>query len=674
MTITISLPYEGAAQSTETWARSQAQIDFLREKEKGCRCTVAFAASELKRCIRLLLPGVQVIYAQEPAAENCIMLRAADPASDSCVYSLLPAPNGLKIEGESRTGVLYGAYEFLKLQGFRWYFPDKNGEFVPPAREELIWPQTPERYAPDMDAGRGFELEGLTPEDEQVWLWMARNRLNVVRRNATAERLQRKLGMCFKEGGHIFEPLLHPNHVLADGRTVWESHREWYGTPAQGVITPENALSTQFCVSNEELVAYLTNTLIQRLQGEWSYADRVDIWGFDTWGNTCQCERCRALGNSSDQFLYFVSRLRDALNQAALDQQVELVICSYEGTATLLPPEHDIPRNLLDAGDLLVFFPITRCYRHTIDQSPCWENERFHKSLTGWLNNKNALRTIIGEYYNVSKFEDLPLLFERIMSHDLPEYVRMGVRGITYMHFPVADMSLRALNHVLYAELSWNAQADVKALVSDYFAHVYDSHAPQARQAYQLIEESWVDCAQLRSWSGKSILSQLLNWNGQKPNAPLSLCDGHFRDVAHLIERCQDGIVHMQQAADLLAAIRRSRLNATRQSGQKAAMNPAELGKMLKADPIELRVAADLRSVHYGIDVLQMMCACITCHNQRYQGEACEETLNQISELFDRLEMYTVGFSPNRNSLEGIDALTRSQLRGTALGCLQSME
>ena len=52
-------------------------------------------------------------------------------------YALIPTDNGLQIKGGGRAGVLYGVYELLKMQGWRWIEPMDVGEVEPPLREKI---------------------------------------------------------------------------------------------------------------------------------------------------------------------------------------------------------------------------------------------------------------------------------------------------------------------------------------------------------------------------------------------------------------------------------------------------------------------------------------------------------------------------------------------------------
>ena len=48
MELEILLPFPSAETMTESWAFSEAQIDFRHDPEAGARCTISYAAVELR--------------------------------------------------------------------------------------------------------------------------------------------------------------------------------------------------------------------------------------------------------------------------------------------------------------------------------------------------------------------------------------------------------------------------------------------------------------------------------------------------------------------------------------------------------------------------------------------------------------------------------------------------
>lgn len=113
----------------------------------------------------------------------------------------------------------------------------------------------------------------------KLWLWMARNKMNVTAYRPYTAAFQKKLGMSFRMGGHIFERILNPDQEVEGDRTLWDVHRDWYGKK-NGMLPEDKALAlkTQFCMSNREFLFFLSEKLLDNLNGEWYDADRIDLW------------------------------------------------------------------------------------------------------------------------------------------------------------------------------------------------------------------------------------------------------------------------------------------------------------------------------------------------------------------------------------------------------------
>ncbi|WP_135555123.1 DUF4838 domain-containing protein [Paenibacillus cymbidii] len=688
--IELVVPFEDAERLTPIWAEEEARIDFQREAERADRCTLAFAATELNRYLRRTLPeGTEIRYARQALADGdpqrtTIALRiAAGPGLGDDAFTLERSGQGVVITGHGRAGVLYGAYELLRLQGWRWFAPGEAGEIAPERRVSgLVLPEESRTYRPSMPQGRGFDFEYVSMESETFFLWMARNRMNIAAYRPATAAFCRKLGMGFKVGGHIFEAILDPDRPLPGGRTMWEEHAHWYGLPESGERRKEDALAIQFCVSQPDLIAFLGDELIRRLSGEWKEADRVDVWGFDTWGKSCMCAACRQLGNSADQLLHFAAGMRDEVNRAhargELGRPVRLVLCAYEGTDTLFGPSRPVPESVLAAGDMIVYYPINRCYAHDLADAGCAANDKYRKALHSWTSLQPAVPVIVGEYYNVSKFEDLPLLFVRRMLRDIPAYARMGVRGMTYMHVPLVGWGMRTLTQLLYAQLLWDAETDGDAFLSEYFSLWYGPHAERMRQAYEAIEEAWRDIADWRAWKRDSVLSHLLRWDGGRASAPLAAGD-HFGagGPAVIVQAGRASLGLLEQAMrGLEAALADDKaLSAAGVSAAwRVAVNPAEASRQTRRElRHELRLGEDRRLLRYGIDTMRLQVETVAYHTALHEGagEAAEAAWQEMERAAERLDLHFIplGYEQPGAGFVSKDALTRSQLREVLLRC-----
>ena len=217
--IHIVLPYPEADINMLLWAIEEKKINFRKEKEKANRCTLSYAGSELLNYLKQLGFSVDFSDKKEEGKTN-IFLSCGNESDENCEYTLEAKNGDVYIFGKSRVGALYGAYELLKIQGIKWLNPED--EIVPNDVEKFILPENKIEYKPSMPLGRGFDFEGLLKDSTKLWKWMARNGMNLSCYRAYTASFQKKLGMQFKMGGHVFNDIVAPDVVLPSGKTIWE--------------------------------------------------------------------------------------------------------------------------------------------------------------------------------------------------------------------------------------------------------------------------------------------------------------------------------------------------------------------------------------------------------------------------------------------------------------------
>ena len=320
---------------------------------------------------------------------------------------------------------------------------------------------------------------------------------------------------------------------------------------------------------------------------------------------------------------------------------------------------------------MIVFFPILRCYEHGLGDATCHVNARYHSMLKGWLEKKQSAPVIVGEYYNVTKFEDLPLLFNHVIAEDIPMYKRSGVSGVVYMHVPRSNFSIRALTHVLIAELSWNSEVDADAIISDYFEKKYGEYAKQMQRVYELIEEAGKGCAQWRSWSSDSILSQLLCWDGGVPEKEIT--SNHHAGTAEVVEAGKQSVALLLEAQKELLTIKNERDcdGSSVDFSCKLAVNPFLLGQLNKYNDVDFRIDEDYRLLLYGLNVMKLTVLLVEYYHALYTGMNTAELWQKIETLSKVMDSrYALpGAHSFNKGLVCPDELTRSQLRNVVKRC-----
>ena len=654
MKIRVILPYYNASQQYKMWATEEEKIDFLNDIKSAVRCTLSYAALELVTYLGKLGFDAEVC----DKGDFSITLLCDEKEGDE--FEISQSEDGITIKGYGRAGVLYGVYEFLETQGIHWYAIHE--EYVPNDLKELKMPEF-KKYVYGMPIGRGFEFEGPLKEGRPLLVWMARNRFNISGVRPHTIPLQRKLCMKLKAGGHIFEAILAPDNLTPDGRTFLEAHKNWYGK-RDGEITAENAQSVQFCVNEPDLLDYLADKLIERLKSEWKEADIIDVWTFDTWGGSCGCEACRKTGNGMDRIYVLLSHLRKRVDEAfkngELDKNYNLVTDMYEGTDTIEPPLNPVPDNMLE-NDYIAIAPILRCYKHYRDDEECEYNNFYKKQIEGVKGYKLA----VCEYYNVSKFEDMPLVFTQSMINDIRYYHRAGVKGFTYMHLPMGEWGVRCLTQYMLANLLRNPDCDAEKLVDEYFKNLYGKYADDAKCAYELCEKATEYSSSWRSWSADSLLSTLIGWNGYTVKEPL-FRDSHLGDDA--AEKGIKAADYFKQAADIMRKIRtdvQMSLKLDVPDVIARGVNPSQHQKFKTVIPILNRLSEDIRGLVYGDDCFRILALFTKYYECLHNGKDETDVWNEIYALANKMSEYTfsVLYAHPLPELFVCDALSRSGVK-----------
>lgn len=652
------------------WAEEEQKINFRRDTAAAKRCTASFAALELKTFYEKADPGLQVIIKSErPSDGTFIELGIADRNTGGG-FNLTPEASGLIVTGHGRNGLINGVYELLRLQGWRWLEPGPYGE-SPPESSAWNWPIKAVEVIPSFRY-RGIDAYRESDESVEYLRWMARNRINVVFYKPASAKFAGKFGMYNRKGGHLLQKIMNPDNCLPSGRTIWEEHPEWYGLPEGGQRKKETAAWTQLCISQKSLLDYLSFKVLELLRGEMNEVDIIDLWGFDTWGKNCRCHDCANTGNGADQNLFLLSYIRDYLN-AHLDREVRMNTISYEGSVTMEPPTRPVPENLVKAGDIVIFYPIKRCYRHLLSDKNCILNKPYRDSLEGWSRDGSGLSIWAGEYYNVSKFEDLPLIFTKLIPAEMRYYHAHGADGATYMHNISINWGIRSLTQLQHTRYAWDINTKDEPFLSEYFQRKYGTHANSMQQIYNKIEEGSADISSWRNW-GIGAQGKLMSWEGNRPEKEFTL--DHFLTEDDVIKAMRASASLLDEALDGI----RENLKKEQNSNWKnlpsvqaiAKINtPQEYDKIRYYDKLEYRLAEDCRMLIYGLDSMCLLLAVTEYHNTlRLNGDGISEWA-KIELISSKMSDYYVPIS-FENPTPGIicrDALTRTQLRMLITRC-----
>ncbi|MBW8039811.1 MAG: DUF4838 domain-containing protein [Planctomycetes bacterium] len=560
-TITI-VANHGKFSSFETAAGSEEQVNWQDEdKSDDNACTESYAAVELKT----FLPNICKYKEQDiklvksdnlPTSGHVFLLGTRD---SNLLIDSFNAPGDRRanlsrpesfcirsfeqnqrivtiIEGADRIGVLYGVYAYLEKLGIGFYGLGEQGTVYPKRIVNL--PADLKLTEKPHYLTRGFFTKGDWNDNDEFFLWMARNRLNLWTADQSQYRFLKKLGIKLTAGAHdIQELFLNPHSeypyncskykgdenkpedpysagseylgdINKDGRLTYaEVHPEWYVMlGGQRDAHKHKRLRGNYCTSNADATSELAENLIQCLvDGQWAHADMVNFWMLDG-GTWCQCQACKKSGIPSDRLCQLIhtvnSRIQEARRQGRLKRNVPLVTLAY--STTLSPPTRPLPKGFDYDNISMTFFPIMRCYVHSFADPACTEcNQLLLKDFRGWSGGPGSYykgSIFIGEYYNVSNIKTLPVLFPRIMAIDIPWFFRNGARHFHYMHTPTRLWGTWTLNQYLMGRLLWNIDIDVDVILNDYFGRYYPTTTETTRSFYQHLEHATANIKPLKHY------------------------------------------------------------------------------------------------------------------------------------------------------------------------------
>ncbi len=559
----------GSFSSPEQAADGEHSIDWSGDDFAAMNaCTESFAARELRNFLiktaRLAdagegsfeiiplaanLPQKGIILANlsqsnQEIASLVLNEKLNQKLQKAASFAIIPQKERLFIIGHDRVGTLYGVYHFLEMLGVRWYDPAENGTIIP----QYAKLQFPAKMVTEQP---GYFTRGFWAWEDRgnkdFYLWMARNRMNFWTIAEPDRAFLKKLGIQLTVGGHLhFDRFLNPDSTFPfndprfkgdenfpddpyasdskeyqgdtnqDGRlTYFEAHPEWYGLVKGKRRTFKGDFGTNICTSNHDVVSELCRKLVDELAtGEWRDANTLNFWPIDG-GDWCECENCQKLGTPTDRLLLLVHQVRSAIAEAMqsgkLNRNVQVIFPIYH--ETLVPPTRPLPDNFDYSNCIGTIFPIRRCYVHVLDDSTCTEyNTGIWKEFLAWVKTEPRYykgEFFMGEYYNVSAIKSLPVLYTKIMAHDIPLYYDYGVRHCHYMHVYTRLWGMKRINNYLFAKLLWNPQADVKEIMAEYYDLFYGTAAQQMAHLYDRLEYAM---SSVKQWKHtKPLISRINN-------------------------------------------------------------------------------------------------------------------------------------------------------------------
>jgi hypothetical protein len=366
----------------------------------------------------------------------------------------------LLILGDER-GTLYGVYELLERAGCRWYaswhshIPQLE-QWTPPADFDL-------RQKP------AFRMREPHWYDMFDTFQALRNKCN-----GNRMRLEAEHGGRLRFGGglfcHTFNQLMPPGEFFA-------SHPEYYSL----IDGKRQRDRSQLCLSNPEVLRIVTERVLERIRKDPSAA--MFSVSQNDWRNPCACDACLALreryGNEAGVLLYFVNSVAEAVEKEFPDVLIETLAYQY----TREPPQNIRPRR-----NVMHRLCSIECdFARPLDQSDDPQNQKFVQDIQGW----SALTEQLFIWDYVTNFSHYvgPHPNFGALQGNIQFFRDNHVIGIMEQgNYQSHHAEFAELRGWLLAKLLWNPDADIAALLDDFFNGYYGPAAPLVRQYFDALQ------------------------------------------------------------------------------------------------------------------------------------------------------------------------------------------
>ena len=365
----------------------------------------------------------------------------------------------LKIWDCDERGSLNAVYEYLRMQGVRWYLPDPLGEIIP-KKSTLLLPQIDRTVIADFalrlpyQMGREFAHEAATRE-EVLW----RLRLGETR----AHDLIGEMGVG----------LSHGIAYVHSRKEVMDAHPEYYM-----LVGDQRDMKTMGegrpCLSSQGL--FEQNVKFVRAIFDIYDAPMVSVMPQDGYANLCSCDLCRDKGVSergwegqmSDYVWGYVNRVAQEVYKTHPNKKVSC----FAYTTYKLPPE-----KIAQMSPNLVVGITQNCWLFGDPQ----ERKKFDDLRQAWLAKlpQGSKQLIIYDYYlhaSPRNKPGVPFFFPHRIAEDLHSLRDISMGEFIEVHRDkkgMASLGIDHLNLYITSRFWWDANQNVDALLDEYYTDYF---------------------------------------------------------------------------------------------------------------------------------------------------------------------------------------------------------
>lgn len=377
--------------------------------------------------------------------------------SDRSAFVINITDDAIYLAGNSAEGTLFSVYEFIEDLGVRWFWPGELGTVFPetksisvPKGVDIQKPSFPNRH-----------LQGVL--QDMPWY------------------RHQKFGGDYFMGQHGINLLPAADYekdvelfAMVDGKRVAGRHR-------------------QLCISNPEVlkraVAYTEKFL----------EENPDVphfgMGPEDGGGFCECDNCKTLDSGqwdlmsdeysmTDRYIWFFNKVLDQINV----KWPEKKLAFYIYHTYMLPPVKYVPNKNITGS----FATITLCRIHGASNPVCPDRSFYIKLMSQWGQLLPELWER-GYYFNVAS-PPFPFSKVHVLQDEMKLAHQNNIKGWRVESMP----SWVSNGFTLYVagKLMWNVDADVDAIVNDYYDKFFGPASEPMGKWFDLMDSCYkeTDC------------------------------------------------------------------------------------------------------------------------------------------------------------------------------------
>ena len=502
---------------------------MLRITKINSDCTIDFAAEELKKDLRMMMPeagDVKIFYDAEGKEGFRLGLMesfgldlsdATDPRVDNVLYIDCDENGGI-ISGSNPRSVLLSVYEYLRKNGCRWLFPGVDGELIPiqdiiPVkyrhlascrfRGECLEGTNNQRtlldaidFAPKIGMNifmMQFKVPNIYYNMYYSHLFNSENRPSepigdnqVLQWKRQCESEIAKRGLQFHDIGHgwTVEPFgikFEANWNKVDPSAVPKENVQYLSEiNGKRCLFEDKPINTNFCMSNPHARKKFVDYVSDYAEGH-SNIDYIHVWLADGANNSCECKECKKM-RPSDWYVMLMNELDNELSLRGLDNRI--VFIQYLDTTWA--PQIETVKN--PGRFALMTAPITRSYEFSLPKGGT------DVSASEYIRNKNEMPKTLGQYLaHLSEwqrrwggstfsfeyyfwlnqcFDVSGLHLARLINEDVRSYKSMDVDGLiscgSQRSFFPTGVSFYSMGRSLL-----DSSITAEEIIEDYFRHAF---------------------------------------------------------------------------------------------------------------------------------------------------------------------------------------------------------